>query len=150
YDAIVLAAAGLKRLGWGGRIAQILDADVMCSAVGQGALAIETRAEGAGLDACATLDHPATHPAVTAERGLLAAPGGGCQVPIGAHASVQDGSLRLLGVVVSPDGSDFVRGEAEGPAGQAEAIGRRLGEDLLARGAAGILAAQTVDLPAAP
>jgi hydroxymethylbilane synthase len=150
YDAIVLAAAGLKRLGWGGRIAQILDPDVMCSAVGQGALAIETRAEGAGLNASATLDDAVTHAAVTAERGFLAALGGGCQVPIGAHATVREGSLHLLGVVIAPDGSDFVRDEASGRADQAEAIGRRLGEKLLAQGAARILAAQTADLPAAP
>src|SRR5690348_1984002 len=77
YDAILLAAAGLKRLGWGDRIAEVLDADRMCSAVGQGALAIETRASGAGFDAVRPLDHAATHVAVTAERGLLGALGGG-------------------------------------------------------------------------
>src|SRR5271157_2573339 len=71
YDAILLAAAGLKRLGWGGRIAEILGPEVMCPAVGQGALAIETRAAGPAFDACAALDHPATHAAVAAERGLL-------------------------------------------------------------------------------
>src|ERR1051325_7939663 len=69
YDAVLLAAAGLKRLGWSDRIAEILNPDVMCSAVGQGALAIETRASGPGRDACAALDHPDTHAAVTAERG---------------------------------------------------------------------------------
>ena len=76
YDAILLAAAGLKRLGWGSRIAEILAPEVMCPAVGQGALAIETRVNVPGFDACAALDHPATHAAVTAERGLLAALGG--------------------------------------------------------------------------
>src|SRR5262252_8793867 len=86
YDAIVLAAAGLKRLGWGDKIAEILPADVMCSAVGQGALAIETTV--AGRDTCRALDHAATRAAVTAERGVLAALRGGCQVPIGAHATV--------------------------------------------------------------
>src|SRR4249919_2686838 len=80
YDAIVLAAAGMKRLGWANRIAEILPAEKMCSAVGQGALAIETRATGPGHDACAVLDHPATHAAVRAERGVLGALGGGCQV----------------------------------------------------------------------
>src|SRR3954454_16201580 len=82
YDAIVLAAAGLKRLGWGDRIAEILPPELMCPAVGQGALAIETRPSGAGFDACRSLDHGATHAAVRAERGLLGALGGGCQVPI--------------------------------------------------------------------
>ena len=71
YDAILLAAAGLKRLGWADRIAEILPPDVMCPAVGQGALAIETRAAGAGFEACPALDHAATHAAVTAERGVL-------------------------------------------------------------------------------
>jgi hydroxymethylbilane synthase len=139
YDAILLAAAGLKRLGWGDRIAEILPADVMCPAVGQGALAIETRASGAGFDAVQCLDHAGTHAAVLAERGVLGALGGGCQVPIGAHATVLEGQLRLLALVASPDGGEVVRGEAEGPAGQAESLGRALGMELLARGARRIL-----------
>src|SRR5579864_2550182 len=98
YDAIVLAAAGLKRLGWGERIAELLAPEVMCPAVGQGALALESRESGAGKDACAALDHPATRAAVTAERAVLAALGGGCQVPIGAYATVADGRLRLLAI----------------------------------------------------
>jgi hydroxymethylbilane synthase len=141
YDAILLAAAGLKRLGWGERIAEILPAEVMCSAVGQGALAIETLASGAGFEACAALDHFATHAAVTAERGVLAALGGGCQVPIGAYATVHDGRLRLSALVASPDGAEVVRAEAEGTAVAAESIGRDLGADLLARGARRILEA---------
>src|SRR5947209_5884274 len=131
YDAILLAAAGLKRLGWGDRIAEILPTDVMCSAVGQGALAIETRASGTGFQACLLLDHPTTHAAVTAERGVLGALGGGCQVPIGAYATVHDGVLRILGVVASPDGGELVRAESEGPVGEAESIGRALGAELL-------------------
>jgi hydroxymethylbilane synthase len=139
YDAILLAAAGLKRLGWGGRIAEILAPEVMCPAVGQGALAIETRAAGAGFDACAALDHPATHAAVAAERGLLAALGGGCQVPIGAHATVDGGRLLLKAMVASPDGAEVVRGTSEGTVGEAEMVGRRLGVELLNRGAREIL-----------
>jgi hydroxymethylbilane synthase len=139
YDSILLAAAGLKRLGWGARIAEILPADAMCSAVGQGALAIETRAAGPGFDAVRVLDHAATHAAVAAERGVLAALGGGCQVPIGAHATVEGGRVRLLGVVVSPDGTELVRAESQGAAEDAEALGRRLGEELLAKGAQRIL-----------
>ena len=96
YDAILLAAAGLKRLGWSARIAEILPAEIMCPAVGQGALAIETMASGAGFEAARLLDHAATHAAVLAERGLLGALGGGCQVPIGAHATVHGDRLRLL------------------------------------------------------
>jgi hydroxymethylbilane synthase len=139
YDAILLAAAGLKRLGWGDRIAEILPAEMMCSAVGQGALAIETRASGAGFDAVQALDHAETHAAVLAERGVLGALGGGCQVPIGAHATVQDGTVRLLGLVASPDGDEVIRGESQGSANEAESLGRALGNDLLARGARRIL-----------
>lgn len=141
YDSILLAAAGLKRLGWGARIAEILPADAMCSAVGQGALAIETRAAGPGFDAVRVLDHAATHAAVAAERGVLAALGGGCQVPIGAHATVEGRRVRLLGVVVSPDGTELVRAQAEGAVEEAEALGRRLGAELLAKGAQRILEA---------
>lgn len=141
YDSILLAAAGLKRLGWGARIAEILPADAMCSAVGQGALAIETRAAGPGFDAVRVLDHPATHAAVAAERGVLASLGGGCQVPIGAHATVTGGRVRLLGVVASPDGTELVRAESEGAVEDAEALGRSLGEELLAKGAQRILEA---------
>jgi hydroxymethylbilane synthase len=141
YDAILLAAAGLKRLGWSSRIAEILSADAMCPAVGQGALAIETRGSGAGFDAARALDHAPTHAAVTAERGVLAALGGGCQVPIGAHATVSLGRIRLLGVVASPDGSELVRAESEGAVEEAAALGQRLGEELLGLGAKRILEA---------
>jgi hydroxymethylbilane synthase len=139
YDAIVLAAAGLKRLGWEARIAEILPDEVMCPAVGQGALAVETRAAGAGWDACAALDHPATHSAVAAERAFLRALGGGCQVPIGAHATVTGARLHLVGLVIAADGSAVVRGEREGPAAEAEAIGAALGAKLLEQGARAIL-----------
>jgi len=137
YDAIVLAAAGPKRLGWEDRIAEILSPDVVCPAVGQGALAIETGATG--LSACRQLNHPPTQWAVTAERALLAALGGGCQVPIGAYATVTGESLSLQAVVVSPDGVQLVRDRSEGPAADAERIGRELGEALLAAGADSIL-----------
>jgi len=139
YDAMLLAAAGLKRLGWEDRIAEILPTGTMCSAVGQGALAIEARPGGAGWVACLPLDHPPTRAAITAERGLLEALGGGCQVPIGAHAVVEEAVVRLIAVVASPDGSELIRGEAAGPVADAEAVGRRLGADLLARGAKEIL-----------
>ena len=139
YDAILLAAAGLKRLGWADRIAEVLDPARMCSAVGQGALAIETRAAGSGFDAVQPLDHPATHAAVAAERGVLGSLGGGCQVPIGAHATVAGDRVRVQAIVASPDGSEMIRGEAEGAATDAAATGRALGADLLERGARRIL-----------
>jgi hydroxymethylbilane synthase len=137
YQAVVLAAAGLKRLGWADKIAEILPASVMCSAVGQGALAIETAA--GGRTCCAELDHAPTRAAVTAERGVLAALGGGCQVPIGAHATVSDGRLHLIGVVISPDGAECVRAQSDGLVSDAERIGRELGAELLDRGARAIL-----------
>jgi hydroxymethylbilane synthase len=139
YRAIVLATAGLTRLGWAHRIAEILSPDVMCPAVGQGALAVETRAEGAARDICAALDHAVTRAAVTAERAVLAALGGGCQVPIGAHAVVQGDALRLVGVVIAPDGSRAVRKSGQGAVADAEDVGKRVGQALLAAGAHEIL-----------
>jgi hydroxymethylbilane synthase len=136
YDAILLAAAGMKRLGWAARIAEILPPELMCPAVGQGALAIETRA---GFVLPAILDHADTHTAVLAERGLLGALGGGCQVPIGAYATVTSGRVHLLGLVAAPDGSEVIRAEAEGPSTEAAAIGKHLGSLLLERGARKIL-----------
>src|SRR3954469_12075742 len=141
YDAILLAAAGLKRLGWADRIAEILPVDVMCSAVGQGALAIETRERGAGWDVCRALDHPETHAAVLAERGVLGSLGGGCQVPIGAYARIENDRVLLLGVVVAPDGSEVIRAETEGAVSDAAELGRALGGALLDRGARRILEA---------
>jgi len=139
FDAILLASAGLKRLGWAERIAEILGPELMCPAVGQGALAIETRPEGAGHDVCAALDDPETHVAVTAERALLRALGGGCQVPIGAHATVADGRLKLTGIVASPDGAQLIRAVAEGAEADAEALGREVAAELLSQGAREIL-----------
>jgi hydroxymethylbilane synthase len=138
YEAILLAAAGLKRLGWGDRIAEILPPERMCPAVGQGALAIEARA---GFETAAVLDHADTHIAVTAERAVLAALGGGCQVPIGAYSTVAEGRVRLLAIVAAPDGGLVVRAEGEGPAADAADIGARVAADLLERGAREILRA---------
>src|SRR5579863_1799332 len=109
YRAIVLAAAGLTRLGWANRIAEVLSPEVMCPAVGQGALAVGTRVEGEALQICGQWEHASTRAAVTAERAVLAALGGGCQVPIGAHAIVDGNALRLIGVVIAPDGSRAIR-----------------------------------------
>jgi hydroxymethylbilane synthase len=137
YDAIVLAAAGLRRLGWEARIAEILSPEIVCPAVGQGALAIETVA--GHEQPCDQLDHAPTRAAVVAERALLAALGGGCQVPIGAYATVDGDRLSLQAVVVSPDGKQLVGDHSTGCVADAAAIGRELGETLLAAGADQIL-----------
>jgi hydroxymethylbilane synthase len=140
FDAIVLAAAGLRRLGWADRIAQLLDEDVMCPAVGQGALAIETRDDdGPAAQLCRQLEHLDSRAAVTAERALLGSLGGGCQVPIGANAKVADGRLRLRGVVAAPDGSRVVRGFRDGVVSDAALLGADLGAELLTNGGGEIL-----------
>ncbi|HSB15283.1 MAG TPA: hydroxymethylbilane synthase [Bryobacteraceae bacterium] len=142
YDAIVLAAAGLKRLGWESRIAEILPPEVMCPAVGQGALAVETRGDGGtGQQVCARLNHETTRIAVAAERALLGALGGGCQVPIGAYATCEGETLRLLGLVASPDGETVIRRQTVGTRSDAECLGRELGRELLAAGGSQILEA---------
>ena len=140
FDAIVLAAAGLRRLGLEGRIAEVLDPEVMCPAVGQGALAVETRDDGGiACQICHRLDHTETRAAVAAERALLATLGGGCQVPIGAYARIAEGALHIDAVVVSPEGDAIVRRESSGPASEAGLIGTALGEELLAMGGREIL-----------
>ena len=143
YDAIMLASAGLRRLGWENRISELLEPDVMCPAVGQGALAVETREDGgAAYDLSKRLEHTETRIAVTAERAVLASLGGGCQVPIGAHATVENARMmHIRAVVVSPDGTQVIRKEARGLANDAAAIGRVLGEQLLAEGGKKILEA---------
>jgi hydroxymethylbilane synthase len=142
YDAIVLASAGLRRLGWENRITEFLDPNVMCPAVGQGALAVETRDDGGqGQDICRRLDHRETRIAVTAERAVLAALGGGCQVPIGAYATVEHDRIQLQAVIVSPDGSQVIELKASGAVGDASIIGRALGDQLLAEGGRQILEA---------
>jgi len=142
YDAIVLASAGLRRLGWENRITELLDPDVMCPAVGQGALAVETRADGGEAEELAKrLEHRESRVAVTAERAVLRALGGGCQVPIGAYATVQDEVVQLRAIIVSPDGTDIIRKRASGASRDAEIIGRALGEELLAQGGRQILEA---------
>ena len=140
YDAIVLASAGLRRLGWQDRITEMLDPKIMCPAVGQGALAIETRSDaGRAQEICARLNHAETRNAVTAERAVLASLGGGCQVPIGAYAVIRDHRVLLEAVVVSPDGGTVIRKQTSGPVDQAAQLGRDLGDALLAEGGRQIL-----------
>ncbi len=140
YDAIVLAAAGLRRLGWQDRIRELIPVEIMCPAAGQGALAIETRDDnGPAQQLARKLDHALTSTAVTAERAMLEVMGGGCQVPIGAHATVSDTTIHLRAVVVAPDGSRLVKGELSGS--DPVALGSALGRRLLAEGAEEILRA---------
>ncbi len=140
YTAIVLAAAGLRRLSLEGRIAELLDPELMCPAVGQGALAIETRAGDERMrKILAPLDDPRARAEVAAERAMLAELGGGCQVPIGGSARLRDGELRLIAVVASPDGQQLIRVSVEGPALDPAAVGRRAAHELLVRGANKIL-----------
>jgi hydroxymethylbilane synthase len=138
FDAIILAAAGLKRLGAGAGLAHVLSADEMCPAAGQGALAIEVRDDDTTTRAALRfLNHESSALAVTAERAALAKLGGGCQVPIGAYAQVQNGKIQLMAVVARPDGSEVIREQQSGT--DAERLGAAVGEALLRRGAAAIL-----------
>jgi hydroxymethylbilane synthase len=138
YDAIVLAAAGLRRLGWQDRIRELIPIEVMCPAVGQGALAIETRSDGGPVhQVVRKLDHAKTRVAVDAERALLATLGGGCQVPVGALALVAGGEIRMRAIVASPDGSRVLRGGQVGF--DPVKVGTELGERLLSQGAREIL-----------
>jgi hydroxymethylbilane synthase len=139
-DALVLAAAGVHRLGLRGRITEYFALDQMCPAVGQGALALEIRQSDERLEhTVKRLDHAPTHQAVRAERALLRHLGGGCQVPIAAHATPEDEHLNLLAVVASLDGSALIRARASGPIGDPEALGARVARELLDRGAHAIL-----------
>jgi hydroxymethylbilane synthase len=140
YDAILLAAAGLRRLGLESEIAQLLTPDQMCPAPGQGALAIQTRSQDPAYTICRAFDHLPTFQAVTCERAALAALGGGCQLPFGAFAEQVGSALRLTAIVIAPDASRHLRGTAEGPADLSEQLGLRVAQDLLTRGAAQILA----------
>jgi hydroxymethylbilane synthase len=139
YDAIILAAAGLRRLGWGDIISETFRADHMLPAVGQGALAIETREEGPGHEACKPLDDPWTHFCVSAERAMLLELGGGCQVPIGGYATLENTELFLTGGVFSPDGSVMIRYTATGDCTKPAELGRNVAQVLLKRGAREIL-----------
>lgn len=144
YDAIVLAAAGLKRLGLESEIAELLPVTVMTPAPGQGALAVETTHETKAsseraIAAVGRLMDPTTQSRVLAERTTLAAMGGGCQVPLGAHAWLEEGQLQMRGVCVSPDGSLFVEATGSAKPEEALALGQRIADQLLGQGADRIL-----------
>jgi hydroxymethylbilane synthase len=143
YDAIVLARAGVRRLGLEGRVTEVFGPDRLLPAVSQGAIAVEARAaDGATLGRLRALEHRATRLAVTAERALLARLEGGCQVPIGAWARLEGESLVLDALVADLDGSSVVRAREEGKASteaEATALGTRAAERLLERGADAVL-----------
>lgn len=136
FDALVLARAGLERLGCAERITETLSTVVSLPAVGQGALGVEARAADAELiTLLASLDDAETRAAVTAERALLDRLQGGCQVPLGAWGRIENGELVLEAAVLAPDGSERVRDTVRGAPAQAEALGRELAERLLEQGA---------------
>lgn len=159
FDAIILASAGVKRLGWGKRITEILPPETSLPAIGQGAIGIECRAGDTFVNKLiAPLDHRQTSICVRAERACLKKLEGGCQVPIAAYARLsagqRNGDLLIIdGLVGSVSGDRIIRSHLEGKPEDAESLGTRLGEDLLAKGADKILAEvygrefRGVDLP---
>lgn len=141
YDAIVLAAAGLKRLHRQERITDYFPADILLPAVAQGAITVQLRAgdDRAG-EYVGALEHAATRAATSAERALLRTVEGGCQIPVGAHATVTGDTLRLQAAVCSLDGTASVSGETRGAVAEAESLGEALARDLLGQGGEAILA----------
>jgi hydroxymethylbilane synthase len=142
YDALVLAAAGLRRLGRTDRITATIPADACVPAPGQGIIAIEIRLGDERVHGIvAPIDDPHAAAALRAERAVVTRLGGGCQMPIGALAEVSGAAVAVRGVVVSPDGGHIVRATAAGPAVDAEQLGARVADELLSRGAGDILTA---------
>lgn len=139
-DAVILAAAGLNRMDWGERVSEFFDPETMVPAIGQGALAIETREEDERTRrAVAALNHPPTRISILAERAFLQRLEGGCQVPIAGLARIFSERLFLAGLVAGVDGRRVVKGRVEGPLEQNTELGVRLAEELLGRGADEIL-----------
>ncbi len=140
YDAILLAKAGLDRLGWSNRISEVLAPEVCMPAVGQGAIGVQARVKDTEIaDALAPLDDFETRQSIVAERSLLGALEGGCQVPLGAWARVERGELVLDAVVCSPDGLRQVRQRATAPPDQARELGTQVAQLLIDSGAREIL-----------
>lgn len=151
YDAIILAAAGVLRLGWRDRISAYLEPPGWLPAVGQGALGIVCRADRDDIrNALAPLNDPATAAATRAERALLRALEGGCQIPIGALGLVDEGQVFLAGMVADTDGSRILRVHQMGNVKNASAVGRAAADELLAKGAGEILASVRARVAAEP
>lgn len=145
YDAIILAASGLKRMGFGDRITDELTAEQSLPAVGQGALGIECRSDDNETKALIeALGHAESSTCLRAERAMNTRLNGGCQVPIGGFAQLDGDMLRLRGLVGDPEGTEVCRAEASGPASNAEALGVEVAEALLAQGADRILASMGI------
>ncbi len=139
-DGVILASAGLKRMGWEGKICDHFDPEVFVPAIGQGILAIECRNQDARVRNLASdLNHPTTALELDAERAFLKKLGGGCQVPIAGLAKIQGDKVRLIGLVASTDGEKIIKGAKEGAAREGAKIGNQLAEELLSRGAIEIL-----------
>ncbi len=148
YDAIVLAAAGLMRLGVAQRITQYFSPDEMLPAVGQGALVIECRADDqSAIELLAPLDHALTRAAVTAERAFLRNLGSGCQLPIAAFAEVIQDQLHLRGLVAQLDGQRIIRAEIFGEAAQAESLGAQLADQLMRQGVLELMETTSTPIP---
>ena len=142
YDAVILAAAGLERLGHGDRIKAVIPSSVCLPAVGQGALAIECRTDDAEVRQMLDfLNDMPTVPATNAERAFLGLLEGGCQVPIGVHADVEGEKIKIEAIIAALDGSTVLRDTIEGAADDAVALGQELGRKMLANGGQAILAA---------
>ena len=140
-DALVMAAAGLKRIAREERIAEYISNDVCLGAAGQGALGLESREDDSIREQLSFLHDPATFAEIAAERSFLNRMGGGCHVPVGARGVAEGEKFKLFGVVANPDGSSLFRGETSGCVAHAEELGRELAERLLSQGAQQILIA---------
>ncbi|MEJ2008981.1 MAG: hydroxymethylbilane synthase [Acidobacteriota bacterium] len=139
-EALVLAGAGLKRLGFASRITSWFREDELCPAVGQGALAIEVSTKNSNVKAAvAPLDHESTHRAVRAERAMLRVLGGGCQLPIAAYAREDSGKLHLAGVVADPSGARVLRAKSSGRPSDPDDLGRLVADELIAQGSRELL-----------
>jgi len=139
-DAILLAAAGIKRMGWEEKVTQYLDVDLFIPAVGQGALGIQAREEDEEtLTLLKQIDHPSTKYLVTAERAFLDRLEGGCQIPIGAYARWVEDQLHLVGIVASPDGKRVIKADGTADKQNAEQLGRNVAEQCINKGADQIL-----------
>jgi len=139
-DGILLASAGLRRMGWESKASDFFDPETMVPAIGQGVMAIEThRQNSRARELVADLNHRPTGLELEAERAFLRELGGGCQIPIAGLARMREDRIRLVGLISSSDGKRIVRGEKAGAAGEAGTLGRHLAEELLSRGGAEIL-----------
>jgi hydroxymethylbilane synthase len=140
FDALVMAAAGLKRIGREEKITEYISNEICLSAAGQGALGLESRQDDPIREQLSFLHDPVSFAEVSAERSFLRRLGGGCHVPVGASAVAKGEKLMLFGVIASPDGRSLYRGEASGSVVDANELGRELAERLLSQGAQAIVA----------